>query len=97
MDAIDDLATGKTNARPHPTLVNSILVGAKTMHDALRTFLMDWVVYSPTSAAVPGAVESDFAHNVGHIWVDDAFDTQRRRGVDPTKRTETLDLTDSPL
>lgn len=38
-----------------------------------------WVVYSPTDNA---------DHVVKNGWVDNAFDTQRRRGVKPTVRTE---------
>nr|CRY96631.1 hypothetical protein [uncultured prokaryote] len=37
-----------------------------------------WVVYSPTD---------DLTHNIANGWVDDAFDTQRRRGQEPTVRT----------
>jgi hypothetical protein len=38
----------------------------------------DWCVYSPTS---------NMLFPISQIWVDDAWDTQRRRGVKATTRT----------
>jgi len=38
----------------------------------------DWVVYSPTNGNTV---------NVDNGWVDNAFDTQRRRGLAVTART----------
>jgi hypothetical protein len=39
----------------------------------------EWSVWSPTN-------EEDY--EVSHIWVDNAFDTQRRRGLAPTTRLQ---------
>lgn len=39
---------------------------------------VDWVVWSPTAEA---------AYGVDNGWVDNAWDTQRRRGTRPTART----------
>lgn len=43
-----------------------------------------WVVYSPTAAAQGDPTPFALVDNG---WIDDAFDTQRRRGLDPTTRT----------
>lgn len=45
-----------------------------------------WAVYSPTTDA-EGANLDDSFHDVVGGWMDDAFDTQRRRGVGATTRT----------
>jgi hypothetical protein len=45
---------------------------------AIASASWDWVVYSPTD---------DAYHEVANGWVDNAWDTQRRRGYKPTSRT----------
>ena len=47
---------------------------------------LKWAIYSPTTDA-GGANLDDSFHDVVSGWVDDAFDTQRRRGCEPTTRT----------
>lgn len=44
-----------------------------------------WAVYSPTTQA-GGATVDDSFFDVTHGWIDDAWDTQRRRGADATAR-----------
>jgi hypothetical protein len=39
----------------------------------------EWVVWSGTN---------EEAYDVSHIWVDNSFDTQRRRGLAPTSRLQ---------
>lgn len=43
-------------------------------------------VYSPTTDAGAGVGTGDAFFQVEHIWVDNAFDTQRRRGSESTLR-----------
>lgn len=45
-----------------------------------------WAVFSPTTYAATGNLDDSF-HDVVDGWIDDAFDTQRRRGVKPTTRS----------
>jgi hypothetical protein len=50
----------------------------------------DWVVYSELEAS---SVGPEYAgRSVSHGWVDNAFDIQRRRGVDPSVRSEWASL-----
>lgn len=49
-----------------------------------------WATFSPTTAGSPPwseGVLGDAMHAVTNGWIDNAFDTQRRRGTDPTSRT----------
>jgi hypothetical protein len=63
-----------------PTTVQVILDAAKRLHDAANASLTwDWKVYSGTENKI---------YDVSHIWVDNAFDTQRRRALAPTTRNE---------
>lgn len=43
-----------------------------------------WVVYSPTNAGTGAPQQATV--NVDNIWVDNAWDIQRRRGIKPTTR-----------
>lgn len=65
--------------RPTSTIMNNMSTAA---HDLLTIVAPGgafvWVVYSPTLAAIVGP-PGDATPVVGG-WVDDAFDTQRRRG-----------------
>jgi hypothetical protein len=48
-------------------------------------------VFSPTIAGTPPWSEATLglaSINVDHGWIDNAFDTQRRRGIRPDTRTE---------
>lgn len=67
------------NGRPTTTLVNGLCGAASDMLAAAQASVSwTWVVYSPTDGE---------AHPVIGGWVDDSWDTQRRRGLDPTSRT----------
>jgi len=46
---------------------------------------VDWCVHSPTSALLVGGIPSSFFPVVSG-WCDNAWDTQRRRGAQPTSR-----------
>lgn len=75
-----------TPKRPSDNIRTALLAGAQALKGALDGTPWDWVVYSPTTAGIsPGAAGAGFP--VVQAWVDDAFDTQRRRGVAPTMRT----------
>jgi len=74
------------NDRPKATLVG-------TVKDAASAFLAEsnggitynWVVYSQTSVDQGGG--GDPYVQVTNGWVDDSWDTQRRRGLEPIVRT----------
>lgn len=66
------------NNRPDAGFVGRLAqAGEDLMNNAAATSA-PWVVYSPTD---------DAGYLVDNGWVDNAFDTQRRRGVSPTTRT----------
>lgn len=69
-----------TAGRPTTAMCNDIMLAGSRLHsasDASATW--DWCVYSATD---------DDWYEIEHIWVDNAWDTQRRRGLSPTSRTE---------
>lgn len=75
------LGTGALNSsgRPDTTLITQMQRCANALQDAsVASASWDWVVYSPTN----GTQEI-----VDNGWIDNAFDTQRRRGLAPTSRT----------
>lgn len=53
-------------------------------HDVDPGWFLNWAVYSPTTHAASTVGEA--FNDVRSGWVDDAWDTQRRRGVAPTAR-----------
>lgn len=55
-----------------------IIDGALGLHLNLTLMSYSWVVYSPSN---------DSAADITSFYVDDAFDTQRRRGIAPITRT----------
>lgn len=66
------------NGRPNQLLIENIFYAAKELHAAADASIQwEWVVYSPST---------DTARPIWEISVDNAFDTQRRRGIDPTAR-----------
>lgn len=76
--------------RIDPDVQSAIVDAMETMaagflHPASPGFRLRWATYSPTihAASTVGAAFNDVVSG----WVDDAFDTQRRRGGDPTSRT----------
>jgi hypothetical protein len=69
---------GGAEARPKATAVASTLGFVQTLLTQLEAQSVDWVMYSKT-ANTTGVINE--------FWIDNAFDTQRRRGVDSTNRT----------
>lgn len=67
--------------KPNAIFRDALLDGAQAIWDYLDTQAegVEWGLYSPTSGMI---------HTVDHAWVDDAFDTQRRRGNEPSSRVE---------
>lgn len=66
-------------ARPTTAMIDDVSAAAHDVIDSLSTSSMNWVVLS---RATGGAFSM-----VDHGWVDNEFDTQRRRGVESTART----------
>jgi hypothetical protein len=69
-------ATG-SSARPVPSLVDTLAAAGADLASSSEPGA-NWVVYSPTDGVV---------YTIDGGWVDNAFDTQRRRGAVPTART----------
>lgn len=72
-----------TTGRPVSTLVTNLANSADGLLEASKSAGWDWVVYSPTSASA-GQAPSNLIQSG---WVDNEFDTQRRRGRSSTART----------
>lgn len=72
---------GSPNFRPRvlPQFATNLAMAMKALNLS-NTTTERWKVYSPTNAA---------GYDVANGWVDDAFDTQRRRGNRPVSRTTT--------
>jgi hypothetical protein len=80
--AVAALGAGAAGDRPAATFVGELSSGLADLRAASEAAVdWNWVVWSPTSGGGAGA-----AFIVTNGWVDDAFDTQRRRGVSPTMR-----------
>lgn len=73
-------STNGSDGRPTTTLTNALDTAATTLLAASGTGISDWawVVYSPTDGT------GDFIDNG---WIDNEWDTQRRRGREATTRT----------
>lgn len=71
--------------RPSSNVRDLLTTAAASMQDAATVGSVDWVVYSPT--ANPSGSGETGVVNVVNVWVDNALDTQRRRGAAPTTRT----------
>lgn len=64
---------------PAPQLITALTcAGAEMLRASNAAFTWDWRVYSPT--------DNNY-HPIDNGWVDNAWDTQRRRGRSPTART----------
>lgn len=70
-------APGDTRSRPSLDFRTDILKAATTLAQSALDLFYGWVVHSETAGA-------DYA--ITRWWVDDAWDTQRRRGDAPTSR-----------
>lgn len=64
-------------ARPVASFRDTVLGAAERLFDELKANLHTWSVWSRQDGEFRGIEE---------IWVDDAFDTQRRRGVSATAK-----------
>lgn len=66
---------------------DAIAAAANTLRDgvAMATGSLRWATFSPTDVATVGI--DNAMNDVDNGWVDDAFDTQRRRGVKATARS----------
>lgn len=78
-----------SDVRPPPSLIALILPAAKIMATGTNgAFRL--AVFSPTQASVAGQADAAW-NDVAELSIDNAWDTQRRRGASPTARTvETL-------
>lgn len=68
-------ASGDAVSRPALVMRENIVKSAVQLFNDSGLYL--WVVYSPTLGT---------SFPVSHVWCDDAWDTQRRRGAPPTSR-----------
>lgn len=65
--------------RPSPALLTALRDAGKALANASVLAGHPWCVYSPTQ---------DDLFQITHVWTDDAFDTQRRRGIPASSRVE---------
>lgn len=76
----DSASSGRPSSSLQQTLAGA---GAFLLSESVSAASWSWCVYSPTAAAA--ADPTPFAV-VTNGWCDNAFDTQRRRGLAPTAR-----------
>lgn len=84
------VAADSTNGRPNASLITTIATaGSALIAASAGAAEYDWVVYSGTGGAeVPGHhVDNGDTYVVDNGWVDNAWDTQRRRGLAMTAKT----------
>ena len=79
--------TGAASSFPQPmtAALTNIATAAATLKSAGDAVDWLWCVYSPTEAAQ--ATDPPYDTLVTNGWIDNAFDTQRRRGNAPSART----------
>lgn len=87
---IGPLGTGGTavtdgDVRPTQARADTILDAAVTLATGPDPGDSRLAIYSPTTRA-GGASLADSFNDAAELWVDNAFDTQRRRGARPTTR-----------
>jgi len=69
-----------SDGRPLPTAITSIMDAAKRLYAAqAASGSWKWQVYSGTDNKI---------YDIKHIWIDDSYDTQRRRGLSPSTRQD---------
>lgn len=74
-------------ARVHAELQQTFVNAAQRLQADAQTAGFNWIVFSPTSVAAEQPSGGDFGEfEVTSAWVDNAFDTQRRRGVNAGSR-----------
>jgi len=76
--SVNTADSSDVESRPTTAAMNTIINGIAQLAVPVGDSAVKWVVYSPTLDA--------FAE-VDNLWIDNAFDTQRRRGVRATART----------
>lgn len=70
--------------KPVQGLIDSLTESGARLITQSATISSEWVVYSPTNHVALGLANAGTVVTDG--WVDNAFDTQRRRGEAPTTR-----------
>jgi hypothetical protein len=72
-----------TDGRPSTTVISAIVTAATTLSSAVTALGAgyEWGIWSVTDQHFVPAIDG---------WVDNSWDTQRRRGVDPNSRTTFL-------
>lgn len=79
------------DCRPTGACVSNLLSAAAAMTPVtVGADTWSLAVYSPTQFQAQGGDAGDSTNPVYRFWVDDAFDTQRRRGAPITTRTYQL-------
>lgn len=71
--------------RPNTNLINNCKTAAHDLRAVAATSQFRWVVYSPTRVA-GGSTQLGACETVVGGWVDNEYDTQRRRGVTASTR-----------
>jgi len=82
-------STGAGLVRVGAGATSALAVAATGMIDAGAPLTFQWIVFSPTTAGTPPWDETILDASstlVTQGWIDNAFDTQRRRGTAPTSR-----------
>lgn len=74
-------------ARVHGNLALTATQNAKRLKTDALAAGFEWGVYSETLRAGNAAIQGFTP--ITHVWMDNSFDIQRRRGVAPTSRTAT--------
>lgn len=75
--------SGQDPSRPNAAFRNVLLTSASYLRTAALAAGFSWVVHSPTQA---DALDVSQSFVITDVSVDDAWDTQRRRGIGPTVR-----------
>lgn len=83
---VSQIASGDSDARPDATVRSTILTAGRELADSAETDGFKLATFSPTELATGGSV-SDAWNLVENLWVDNAFDIQRRRGCQATARS----------
>jgi len=69
------------SGRPAPELGSACLNGAQGLNSGANALGWQWCIYSPTQSVVEAV---PWGNGMMSFSIDDAWDTQRRRGNDPT-------------
>lgn len=82
-----NFASTTAGSRPSATLMGTVADAyAALLAIPAGTSNPRWVVYSPTLRALPGATLGSATTTITNLWIDDAWDIQRRRGNAPVAR-----------